>query len=92
MNTGRNFKDHMIGDNSEYRTHDLYFAAYLQTAGVPLVRPDREANGRKVAFVFDVSAVNLAQIKNTYYSQSARIPALPFANNIKSLKALCHQG
>ena len=87
----RKIHEHLIGDLSEFRTHDLYFAAYLQTSGVPLSTTQRESGGRKVAFVFDVSAVNVQELKNGYYNQSGRIPALPYANNIKNLKALCHQ-
>lgn len=91
MNTGYT-SPHLIGESSEYRTHDLYFAAFLQTAGVPLADTVRESGGRKVAFVFDTRTTNLPELKTTYYNQTARIPALPYANNIKSLKALCHQG
>jgi len=89
---GRHPDPHLIGESPEFRTNDLYFAAFLQTAGVTLARTSRETGGRKVAFIFDTQAVNLNELKTGYYNQTAKIPALPYANNVKSLKALCHQG
>ena len=73
----------------EFSTSDLYFAAYLQTAGAPLKRPDRNGNG-KVTFVFDTTVVNIDELTQAWYSQSGKITALPYANNIKNLKAICH--
>ena len=90
---GRTSRDHVLGgDTPEFSTHDLYFAAFLQTAGVKLTRTARETGSRKVAFIFDTQAVNLPELKTSYYAQTARIAALPYANNVKNLKALCHQG
>ncbi len=72
----------------DFRTPDLYFAAYLQTAGVELKRTDRE-NGR-VYFVFDTSIANIEELKNGWFNHSSKVPAQPYANAIKSLKSVCH--
>ena len=77
-------------EKNEMRTPDLYFAAYLQTAGVELVRSDRE-NGR-VFFVFDTSIANIEELKNAWFSNTGKVAAQPFAHNIKSLKSICHMG
>jgi Domain of unknown function (DUF5659) len=77
-------------NKNEFRTPDLYFAAYLQTAGVPLTRHDREGN--RVFFIFDTSIANLAELKMGWINRSARIPAQPYADMIKNLKSLCHMG
>ena len=73
---------------SSFRTPDLYFAAYLQTAGVELKRTDRENN--RVFFVFDASIANIDELKKGWFGNSAKVPAQPYANNIKSLKSICH--
>lgn len=72
----------------DFRTPDLYFAAYLHTAGVELKRTDRE-NGR-VFFVFDTSICNIEELKTAWFSNSGKVPAQPYANAIKNLKSRCH--
>jgi hypothetical protein len=72
----------------EFRSPDLYYSAYLQTAGVMMIRTDRE-NGR-VYFVFDVSIANVEELKNAWFNGTGKVAALPFSNNIKALKSICH--
>lgn len=77
--------------NGEIRTSDLYFAAYLQTAGVPMKRTERPGdNGGKVYFVFDTSITNIEELKTAWFNNSGKVAANPYAYNVKSLKALCH--
>lgn len=76
-------------ENNEFRTSDLYFAAYLQVAGVSMVRTDRNGSG-KVSFVFDSSVANIEELKNAWFNLSGRVAALPYANSIKTLKSVCH--
>ena len=73
----------------EFRTPDLYFAAYLQVAGVKMTRPERSGTG-KVTFVFDTSISNIEELKLAWFNQTGKVAALPFANAIKSLKSECH--
>lgn len=79
----------MQNTNDEYPTHDLYFAAYLQTVGVPMKRTDRQGNGR-LTFVFDSSVVNLEELKQAWVNHSGKVSAQQYANNIKNLKHICH--
>ncbi len=78
-----------IESATEFHTSDLYFAAYLQVAGVPMTRTSRNGSGR-VSFIFDISIVNIAELKNGWFNQSGKVAALPYANAIKSLKSICH--
>lgn len=73
----------------EFRTSDLYFAAYLQAAGVPMSRTERNGNG-KVSFIFDISVSNIEELKRAWFNRSGRVTALPYADAIKSLKSICH--
>jgi hypothetical protein len=71
-----------------YYTTDLYFAAYLQVAGAPMQRADRQ--GSRVSFVFDCGVVNIDELRTAWFNQTGRVSALAFANAIKNLKHLCH--
>lgn len=72
-----------------FRSSDLYFAAYLQVVGVPMLRTERSQSG-KVSFVFDGSVANIEELKVAWFNQSGRVAALPYANSIKSLKSIVH--
>ena len=80
----------MKKDNSEqeFRSPDLYFSAYLQVAGVEMLRQDRE-NGR-VLFVFDATVANIPELKTAWFNSTGKVAAQPYANSIRSLKSLCH--
>jgi hypothetical protein len=84
-------KSNYVGNGSgEIRTSDLYFAAYLQTAGVQMKRTERTTDNMKVVFVFDTTIANIDELKTGWFNMSATVKANPYAFNIKSLKALCH--
>ena len=76
--------------NGELRTSDLYMAAYLQTAGVPLKTTVRTTENGKVFFVFDTSIVNIEELKTAWFNNSGKVAANPYAYAIKSLKAMVH--
>ena len=71
----------------EYKTSDLYYAAYLRVAGVPFIEAQRD--GRRVFFVFENSE-SIRDLKNQYFNRTAKVPALSFADEIKVMKALTH--
>ncbi len=74
----------------EFKTSDLYFAAYLQTAGVELKRTDRHADTGKVFFVFDTTVSNVDELKAAWFNNTGKVAANPYAHNLKTLKSLCH--
>ena len=74
----------------EFKTSDLYFAAYLQTAGVELKRTDRNIESGKVFFVFDSSVSNVDELKAAWFNNTGKVAANPYAHNLKTLKSLCH--
>lgn len=77
-----------LPNDTTFRTADLYFAAYLQTAGVEMKGTTRE-NGR-VWFIFSKEIANVDELKTGWFNHTAKIAALPYANAIKSLKSVCH--
>jgi len=76
-----------VEPNSTYRTTDLYYAAYLKLAGVPLVDIDRE--GRRVYFVFERSDA-IKNLKLQYFNRTSKVVALGYAEEIKNMKTLTH--
>lgn len=74
----------------EFRTSDLYFAAYLQTAGVEMKKTERDKDTSKIYFVFDTSIANIEELKQGWFNNTAKVPANPYAYNIKTLKSVCH--
>ena len=80
----------MSKNSLEFKTSDLYFAAYLQTAGVELKRTDRNIESGKVFFVFDSSVSNVDELKAAWFNNTGKVAANPYAHNLKTLKSLCH--
>lgn len=75
------------GTGSPYRTSDLYYAAYLYVAGVPLRGTDRE--GKRVVFLFEDQGRGIMRgLKNEFFNDQAKVPALSYAQALKKLKGL----
>jgi hypothetical protein len=75
-------------NSNEFSTPDLYFAAYLQTAGVEMIRTDRVNN--RVFFVFDTTIAPLEDLKAAWFNNTGKVAAQPYAHNVKSLKSAVH--
>jgi len=75
----------MLYTTPEYRTSDMYFAAYLRVAGVPLVRTERVE--RRVFFVFE-EVVGMDDLKVQYFNRTAKVSALTYVDEIRNMKAL----
>ena len=79
----------VIDTDNGFQTCDLYLAAFFTSAGCKMVTANRESKSRRVYFVFEKNPI-LLQLQLDYFSREAKIPALTYADNIKSLKSLCH--
>jgi hypothetical protein len=77
----------MTGTNEhEYRTSDLYYAAFLKASGLTMIRTEKK--GPKVQFIFQVDE-DLELLKQGWATQEADVNAQAFTHAIRSLKALC---
>ena len=70
-----------------YRTSDIYYAAYLKVAGVPFVEAVR-IDGR-VYFIFE-TVDGIRSLKNEYFQRIAKVPALTYADEVRTMKQLTH--
>ena len=72
-----------------YQTCDLYLASFFISCGCRMVSHERDPRSRRVYFIFEKNPL-LQELKVNYFSRQAKVEALNFADNIKSLKSLCH--
>lgn len=72
-----------------YQTCDLYLAAFFLSAGFKMANSVRDAKYKRVYFIFEKNPL-LEESKLKYFSREAKVAALNFADNVKSLKSLCH--
>jgi hypothetical protein len=75
--------------NNVFRTSDLYYAAYLRVAGVPFLGTERD--GKRVMFLFDVAETQILDLKQGYFTDKARVPALSYVQMIREMKSLLYQ-
>jgi hypothetical protein len=69
----------------EYSTRDLYFAAYLVTIGIPLLRLDR-VREKQVYFIFDTTEEN-SETLHAQWLGDQEVPARSYAHNVQALKS-----
>lgn len=70
-----------------YRTSDLYFSAFLRTAGCVQIKTQRDEG--RVYFYFEKTEM-IPKLKEDYYNNTAKVSPLDFANNIRSQKSILH--
>jgi len=68
-----------------YRTSDLYFAAFLKTAGVPLI--DSVKTEGRTYFLFEKQET-IPDLKQAFFNRTAKVGAHDYADDIRSLKSM----
>jgi hypothetical protein len=76
-------------EGSSYSTCDLYLASFFISCGCRMTSHERDSKSRRVYFIFEKNPL-IQELKVNYFSRQAKVEALNFADNIKSLKSLCH--
>ena len=74
-------------DQETYKTSDLYYAAYLKVAGVLFQEALWE--GGRVQFIFELTE-GMRDLKNGFYNRTAKVSALSYADEIRTMKSLTH--
>lgn len=72
----------------DYRTTDLYFAAYLKATGLEFEGIHRGSG--KVYFIFDYPE-DLKELKKKYFGRTGKVSALTYADELQALKTLTYQ-
>lgn len=71
---------------SKFKTSDLYYAAFLKTAGFELVELLKEKN-RKL-FVFEDGSGLIVKTQTDYVNGTSKVSAKDLIDNIRALKTL----
>ena len=71
----------------DYRTSDLYLAAYLKATGLRFEGTHRD--GGRVFFIFAYRD-NIEGMKTDYFSRRGKVSALDYADELQALKSVCH--
>lgn len=74
----------MSETNTNYRTHDIYLAAALLTAGARLI--GRQKSSGRMTFDFEHAAIDA--LVDAYILGGATVNARQYAENIKGIKNL----
>jgi len=74
-------------EDAIYRTSDLYYAAFLRVAGVKFIEATRDQG--RVFFSFE-NGESIRDLKREYFNRSAKISALDYADEVRSMKAMIH--
>jgi hypothetical protein len=77
----------VLADN-ELETHDIYFASFLIICSCELVRQRRQ--GQRVYFIFKNIGGSMGDLKNSYYSNQAKVNAYQFSQQISATKKLLY--
>ena len=77
----------MTEGQDQYKTNDIYLAAYFRIAGCELV--NRHQEGRRWYFVFQNPAGSMDELREEYYSGKARVCPKRHSDEIRSMKELC---
>jgi len=70
------------------KTSDLYFAAFLKTAGFNLDDIVNSPDGRKMFFVYEDNNNMLLKTRTDYINGIAKVSAKDLIDNIRALKTL----
>jgi hypothetical protein len=71
-----------------FKTSDLYYAAFLKTAGFNLIELKKNDGGRQKYFVFEDASGLIRKTQTDYINGDAKVSAKDLIDNIRALKTL----
>lgn len=74
-------------ENRDYRTSDLYFAAFLKASDCKMIRTERDKG--RMYFIFEKTEF-MSDLRLEFFNGEAKISALRYADSIRALKSICH--
>jgi len=73
---------------NKFTTSDLYYAAFLKTAGFSLFELKKADNGKKRFFVFEDGSGLIIKAQTDYINGTSKVSAKDLIDNIRALKTL----
>jgi hypothetical protein len=75
-------------NNKLFKTSDLYYAAFLKTAGFNLLELKKNDSDRQKYFIFEDSSGLIRKTQTDYINGEAKVSAKDLIDNIRALKTL----
>jgi hypothetical protein len=75
-------------NNKVFKTSDLYYAAFLKTAGFNLLELKKNDSDRQKYFIFEDSSGLIRKTQTDYINGEAKVSAKDLIDNIRALKTL----
>lgn len=75
-----------------FKTSDLYYAAFLKTAGFNLTDLKRDEARRQMFFVFEDRSGLIRKTQTDYINGEAKVSAKDLIENIRALKNMINMG
>lgn len=75
-------------NNKVFKTSDLYYAAFLKTAGFNLLELKKNDSDRQKYFIFEDSSGLIRKTQTDYINGDAKVSAKDLIDNIRALKTL----
>ena len=79
-------------NQNRLKTSDLYYAAFLKTAGYTLAPLEKSSDGKRNYFVFEDPSGLAANTQTDYVNGLAKVSAKDLIDNIRALKTLINMG
>ena len=74
-----------------FRTSDLYYAAFLKTAGFSLLELKKSDN-KQMYFIFEDASGLIRKTQTDYINGEAKVSAKDLIDNIRALKTMLNMG
>lgn len=82
----------MMQTNHTFQTSDLYYAAFLKTAGYSLKDLKKDDSKKQMFFVFEDSSGLIRRTQTDYINGEAKVSAKDLIDNIRALKNMINMG
>ncbi len=75
-----------------FKTSDLYYAAFLKTAGFNLLELKKSDVTKQMAFIFEDGNGLIRKTQTDYINGEAKVSAKDLIDNIRALKTMLNMG
>lgn len=79
-------------NNNVFKTSDLYYAAFLKTAGFNLLELKKSDVTKQMSFIFEDSSGLIRKTQTDYINGEAKVSAKDLIDNIRALKTMLNMG
>lgn len=79
-------------NSNTFKTSDLYYAAFLKTAGFTLLELKKNDVSKQMYFIFEDGNGLIRKTQTDYINGEAKVSAKDLIDNIRALKTMLNMG